>query len=343
MLSKRTQRISNKRGSYCLKIHNCLNIGEVFNIKHRETDEINQNAVRILESYQLLHVYEKLKGRGRRFLNKAIRINQTGKPFTVHDFNELDRQYYKNLVFALKKLGFIEVVSKTVFTNYKVRGFQLKGCWEKIAADPTEVSISKENVFKILQENLADLDKPALHNIRLHFHVDYIHHSIQSQYNEGSNSIQFSLKNNSFIIKPDFSWGKYCTAQLLITPKDLVQVIIKNTFQPLAIDEDGIFELCSKLGEIRRYLIRYSQEIPPVSSWIFVRADFGRDSKRPIHKIFPAVEFRDFSGALVRIYAKKFPDNKRRLRIEKNINPNRKMQEISERILSVENILSIEL
>lgn len=343
MLSKRIQRISNKRGDYCLKNYNCPNVGEDFDIKHRNTDEINQDALKVLESYQLLGMYTQLTKGGRRFLNKAIRINQSGRPFTIHDFKELDRQYYKNYVFGLRKIGFIEVVSKTNFAYYKVRGFRLKDHWEKKAANPTEVSISKENVYEILQENLSDLDKLALHNIRLHFHTDYIHYHIQTRYNEGNNYIQFSPENQSFIIKPEFSWGQYCTAQLLITPKDLVQVIIKNTFQPLAVDEDGIFELCSKLGEVRRYLLSFSQDIPPVLSWIFVRADFGRDSKKPIHKIFPAIEFRDFSGALVRIYAKKWPDNKRRLRIEKNIMPNKQMQEISEKILTVKNSVSIEL
>jgi len=65
-----------------------------------------------------------------------------------------------------------------------------------------------------------------------------------------------------------------------------------------------------------------------VSRWLFVRADFGRDCKKPLNRMFPAMEFRDLSGVLVRIYAKLWPDGTRRLRCEKNITPNMPVIEI---------------
>jgi len=308
-------------------------------IKHRQTDSLNQEAVEILRNSELLHMYERFPKGGKKIVNKAIRINQNGEPFCLHDFKELDKKYYKNLMFQLRKIGFIEVVEKTSFAYYKVKGFTLKHYWEKSAQNPTELSIRKDEVYKYLLENIDDLESPALHNIRLHFHVDYIHHFVKSALDKGIVNVQHIPQNNSFIIKPKFSWGNYFTVQILVTPKDLVQIIINNTFKPIAVDEDGIYDLCSKLGTIREYLSRFSNDIPQVSSWLFVRADFGRDSKRPIHRMFPEVQFRDISGALVRMYAKKWPDNQRRIRVEKNIKPEKDIQMIVEGVLSSEKIL----
>ena len=101
-------------------------------MKHRETTELNQEARTILENNQLLHIYTELKNRGKRFINKAIRINQTGKPFTFMDFPEMTKNSFKQYVFHLRHGGLVEVVAKTVFTYYKVKGFRLNYSWEKL-------------------------------------------------------------------------------------------------------------------------------------------------------------------------------------------------------------------
>lgn len=306
-------------------------------MKHRETIDLNYDAIQVLKNNQLLPLYEQLRKGGKRFVNKAIRINLTGEPFTYQDFMEFGKNRFKICVFQLRHAGLVEVIGKSAHAYYRIKGFRLKTYWEKLTTKPTGVSISNnvkpsfstENIYQFLKEYFHDLDYPALHNIRLHFYDDYLYKRFELDHKE-SYFIQYIPRNKSFIIKPDFRWEPYCSAQVILTPSKLVQIIIKNTFKPIAYDENGIYELNVKLGEIREYLRYYSNHIPPVSNWLFVRADFGRDCKRPLNRIFPAMEFRDLTGALVRLYAKEWPDGTNRLRLEKNINPNKPMEDIPE-------------
>ena len=315
-------------------------------MKHRETIDLNSDAIHILKTNQLLLLYEQLGKGGRNFINKAIRINQDGEPFTYADFEGSGKDRFKQYVYNLRHAGLIEVIEKSSLAYYRVKGFRLKAYWEKLTTKATGVSIrdterssfSTENILQFLKDYLRDLDYPALHNIRLHFYDDYLYHTYE-QMKEKLDPIftQYIPRNKSFIIRPDFRWEPYCSAQIILTPNKLVQIIIKNTFKPIAYDENGIYELNVKLGEIREYLRYYSNDIPRVSNWLFVRADFGRDCKRPLNKLFPAMEFRDLTGALVRLYAKEWPDGTSRLRLEKNISPNKPMEVIPE-ILAKETI-----
>ncbi|MGI0061696.1 MAG: hypothetical protein ACREBA_04505 [Nitrosotalea sp.] len=73
-----------------------------------------------------------------------------------------------------------------------------------------------------------------------------------------------------------------------------------------------------------------------------MRADFGRDCKRPLHRMFPTLEFRDVHGALVRYYARSWPDNTSKLRVETIITPNKPMKDMPE-LLTKEKMPEIQL
>lgn len=113
-----------------------------------------------------------------------------------------------------------------------------------------------------------------------------------------------------------------------------MQIIIKNTYKPLAYTDEGIYSLIEKLGEIKEYLAYFSRNIPPVLKWMFVRADFGMDCKKPINQMFPEMEFKDIVGALVRFYAKSWGNGDKRLRMETIISPNKSMEEILKETIS---------
>ena len=80
-------------------------------------------------------------------------------------------------------------------------------------------------------------------------------------------------------------------------------------------------------------MCRYSRDIPQVLEWTFVRADFGRDCKKPLNKLVPNMQFKHISGALMRVYSKKWPDESRRLRVEKIISPNKSMKDVITNVL----------
>ena len=92
------------------------------------------------------------------------------------------------------------------------------------------------------------------------------------------------------------------------------------------------------LGEIRYFLSKISRDVPQVLEWSFVRADFGRDCKKPLNKLVPTMQFKHISGALLRVYSKEWEDGSRKLRVEKIISPNKSMKNIITNVLDEPNL-----
>lgn len=216
--------------------------------------------------------------------------------------------------------------------------------WEKLKINPTEVSItyndfSQNNqggIYQFLYEYLMDLEPPALHNIRLHFHDDKLYKAVESTYLKTKlDEIQYIPENRSYMLHPRFPGESDWDIKIILTTRKLVQVMIKNTFKPITCDEKGIRELISKVEKIRQELTKHSNKILPVSKWHFVRADFGRDCRKPLNRLFPTMEFKDFTGALIRLYPKLWTNGTRRLRLEKIIKPNKTLQVMLEELLEV--------
>lgn len=320
-------------------------------IKHRQTDDLNEDAIKTLENNQLLHIYGELANRGKRLINKAIRINQHGEAFTFQHFPEIRKNTYKQYIFHLRRCGLVEKILVSGCGFYRVKGFRLEPGWESITAKATGVSITnnediqakQEKTYEFLQEYFDELEPPALHNIRLHFYADSLYFRLERAYEKNeSSTIQYISANKSFMLIPQVSWEHNCSVKILVTSKNLVQIMIKNTLKPLAYDENGIYELISKLGDVRRYLTNYLHSVAPVTQWLFVRADFGRDCKKPLGRVFPEIQFRDLAGALIRVYAKSWPDGERRMRLEKIISPNKSIENLLQTVSNLKLAANIE-
>lgn len=317
---------------------------------HKPTNELNQNAIKVLETNWLLHLYENLSKGYQRFINKAIQINQTGEPFSLLDFQELKKNTFKQYVFHLREAKLVETVVTYGHAYYRVIGFRLDPYWEKLTAKTKGVSTSnadeeyekQDNVYRFVEEYFEDLGEPAMHNIRLHFHSDYLYEQIELYSKTNPSDIEYIPQNKSYTIHPQFSWEKNISATITVTRKKTVQIFIKNTLRPIAVSESGIYDLISKLGEIRYYLTCIHQNIPPIHDWIFVRADFGQDCKKPLHQPFPESQFRHIPGALVRVYAKKW-GNERILRFEQIPTLNKKMNLIEQEVKNKTLIKKLEL
>ena len=306
-------------------------------MKFRETYELNQDANSILRDNQLLHIHKELKKGARYFVNKAIRINQTGKPFTFQDFPNISKHMWKQYIFALRRAGFVELITKSVFGYYRVKGFRLNNNWEKLTSYPMGDTISyqyQNEICNTLEECFKELDTPALHNIRLHLNDDFVYRRVEQKYREQNPChIEYNSSNKEFTITPPiFGFDEY-SVKIILTRTNLVQILIKNTFKPIKYDEIGLLYLVNLLGEVRYYLSCYSRYIPPVLEWNFVRADFGRDCKKPVNKMFPTMQFQHFSGALMRVYSKEWKNGEKRLRVEKIISPNKSVKQLMNNVL----------
>lgn len=312
-------------------------------MKRRNIEDLNQKALEILQDNQLQHKYTQLRKGARLFLNTCIRVNQTGVAFSRDDFPNLSKDMWKQYVFGLRKAGFVQTIGKSTLAYYRVTGFRLNDFWEKVTLKSTGVSLSNnnirnnncENIYQIVHNSLSDMDMPSLHNIRLHFSHDYLYHHVKEHMEKNKPyDISYNDSNKFLTIYSPINWGNDISAQIILTRTKLVQIIIKNTYKPLAYTEEGIYSLIEKLGEIKEYLAYFSRNIPPVLKWMFVRADFGMDCKKPINQMFPEMEFKDIVGALVRFYAKSWENGDKRLRIETIISPNKSMEEILKETIS---------
>lgn len=308
---------------------------------HRQTDDLNKEAIQILKNNQLLHIYYNLSKGGRKFINKAIRKNQTGEPFSKEDYPEIKKGSWKQTIFSLRHSGLIETVRVSGTGFYRVIGFTLDPYWEKLTAKGTKLSINdnidfyknQEKTMEFLEMHLKDMEVPALHNIRVHFNIDYFYDKLQLLRDEGNlDYFRFIPSNKLFMCIPEFHWGRNFSVTIIVTSKNLVQVIFKNTLRPIAVNEYGIYDLISKLGVIRQYLSMYAHEILPVGDWIFKRADYGLDSKKQVNASF-LTTFNDYVSAMCQIYAKRWKDGSK-LRVEKIVKSELTIRKIYENVIS---------
>lgn len=220
----------------------------------------------------------------------------------------------------------------------------IQSFWEKLMINPTWVIINKKrfssfghrDFYQFLYYFLINLDKPALHNIRLDFVDKNLYNEIATIYQKNKVvDVQYCPQNRSFVIYPRFCGESSWNIKIILTPKNLVQIITRNTYNPIRIDKNGMNNLCEKLEEVRNYLLNYSNEIPAISHWFFKRADFGRDCKVPLYGPIPPIEFHNIAGELIRLYAKLWPDGTHRLRLEQIIKRKKPLYEMIEEFLNV--------
>jgi hypothetical protein len=266
-----------------------------------------------------------------------IRINQTKEPFTRSNFPEFKKNTYKQRIFELKHAGLIEKVYTNRIAYYRVKGFRLDPFWENLTAKGIGAPITNDDTkydkqdkfFKFLETYFEDLEDPALHNIRLYFYADYLYENVKFEYEKNRpQGVQFIPENKSYILCPSLPCGEHRSVKIILTTTNRVQVLVKSTLKPLAYDEHGMYELLTILGKVELYLTSYHHKIPQPTEWMFEGADFGQDSKKPVHK-FPSLKFKDMTGALVQIYAKKWK-SQRRLRVEKEFHPEKPLAKVIE-------------
>lgn len=295
--------------------------------------DLNDKAIKILKDNQILNKHYNLSVGGKNFLNKAIKINQTKRPFTMLDFPEITHRYFKQLVYTCRIEGFVETVHVSGCAYYRVIGFKLDAFDEEIAQKATGVTHQqnyKERLLDFLHLQIGDVEKPSIHNIRLHVIINYFYDYLL----HNNSDFTFHKKNKSFTYKPDFGWGKNIWVTLIVTSTDLVQIIFHNTQKPIARDEAGMYDFVAKLGNIH-WLLQGFLETPKVSEWIIKRADYGIDSKKPVNIPFHCV-FKDYVGAMCQIYSKKWGNNYN-ARLETIIIPNISVEDFINSTAEVKN------
>ena len=302
---------------------------------------LNKKARKTLETNGLLLLHYNLSEGGRRFINYAIKINQRGVPFSKYNFPQFTKGGFKQIVFEARKAGFIQTVYVQKYAHYRVIGFPLDSFEEELTRKATGVKSTIDSPFAeyenqeklqlLLESHLNDSYELSIHNIRINTVVPNLYRTLLQDRLE----FVYHKSNKSFVCKPEFNWEENISVKLIVTSTDLVQIIFHNTYKPIIFGERGWVELSSKLGQIQFFLKDFSDNVLPIGDWVFKRADFGRDSKKPIYIPFYAT-FENLQGTVYKIYAKKWNDGVRRLRIETVLDVNKPCKDFMNEISEVE-------
>jgi hypothetical protein len=125
----------------------------------------------------------------------------------------------------------------------------------------------------------------------------------------------------------------------------LVTCYVKCSRHPIEVTPEGLVNLAAILGKVGSVLEEAAESssflykrsvVPDVSSWVVTQWHFGKDGKKEISGKSYHVTFRNWLGALVRIYLKKHGD-KFRVRKEVIEQPRKSLPDaFSEKIVSDE-------
>jgi hypothetical protein len=295
--------------------------------------DLNKKARKTLETNGLLQRHYDLAEGGRRFINCAIKINQRGNSFSRHDFPQFTQKSFGQKVFEARKAGFVQKNYLQKDAYYRVIGFQLDPFEEELTrkamgVKPTSYTPfaeyeNQEKLQLVLESHLKDSDELSIHNIRINTTVPNLYQTLLHD----KDRFVYHKSNKSFVCKPEFNWEKNISVKLIVTSTDLVQIIFHNTFKPIIFGERGWVELSSKLAHIQLYLQSFSDNVLPIGDWVFKRADFGRDSKKPIYIPFYAT-YETLQGTVFKIYAKLWNDKTRKLRFEKVLEINKPIKNV---------------
>jgi hypothetical protein len=274
----------------------------------------------------------------------AYLVFRERRPFSYLDFLsfEIDGQQHKmargtfrNKVSKLVRNGQVEVAYMSGLAFYTLKGVS----FGKLAVTPSHTGV--HNPILKLIENLP-MDKRALHDIRLRFKVQDIWSILSTNSDLSLNPISKDIG-----LKPWITDG--LLIKITIHKTNTVTVIVGCSYEPVAVDINGIIRLSNALTRTEEHLTklvencgsmitdesRYNHRIIPAhSSWLVTMWHFGADSLvRYAGQRFEVV-WELGQEALIRAYTKDFEKKGTRIRLERQEYPNKTFAEALEEKLN---------
>lgn len=250
-------------------------------------------------------------------LDAGYRINSEGSPFSFLDFKGYAHGTVRNALSSLARSGYIYLVYRSTIAFYAVRGSGIDHqSLEKITPNPM-------GGHPLLFECLP-LDDDAVHDLRLCLSVPSFYESLLSVGWTPSES------NGDIALRTlDFPKGRVVKVRAHRTGH--VTVIVGCSPQPFKVSE-GLSDLLLSLDQLRDKLeheyLHEPVRVPPIGSWKVVQWHHGVDGTKEFSG--PAFNFtyEDWSGHLVRFYAKRTSAGRYRPRLERIESPRLPLSEI---------------
>ena len=259
---------------------------------------------------------EDLSPKLQEFVRKGRRINRLGQDFCCKDFPELGDTLFRQRIFKLKELGWIITTSRGWFCYYRIKG-------EYTGRERRTVTHEGMGVGTNMQEIINEASKqiPTIHDIKMKFP------SKQLYKNAVKKGMDVNPTNKGiFLEKKTLTRDIY--AKVAIYP-ETVTVDLSCTWEPIIYDIRGAQEFLGHLEILRLDLCSSFKTFDITNSldWTVTHYHLNQDGQTEFSDESFHRTISDMVGGFIRIYAKMFPDNSLRMRLERICTPNCSVKE----------------
>ncbi len=282
--------------------------------------------MKITDKNNTLH--NSLTRKEQEFVNRGRELNRLRGAFCYHDFPELSKGSFRQMILKLRKKDMIITVSKSNPCYYKIKGENIG--WERkdITHEGMGVGTNMQHII-----NEASGQIPSLHDIKMKFLSTQL-------YKNAIKLGKIKNKHNGGIFEKNIPITNEITASVAIYPKTVI-IELASTYYPIIYDISGALKLLEYLTFIKIHLHeKFSiKKIPDPLEWIATHYHLNQDGQTEfIDKEFNRT-ISDITGGFIRVYAKKFPDGSCRMRVERVFTPNVSVKDQIQDMVNVGNYI----
>ncbi len=253
---------------------------------------------------------EDLSPKLQEFVRKCRAFHRLGHDFCHKDFPELGGNLFRQYIFKLRKKGWIDTVVVGALGWYKIKGEYTGRKNRRITHEGMGVG---NNMQEIINE--ASKQIPTIHDIKIKFPSKQL-------YKNAIGQGMIPNKQNSGIFLDELTLAKDIYAKIAIYP-ETVTVDLSCTWNPIIYDIRGALEFIGHLNLLQHYLYSSfkTHDVPDYLDWIVTHYHLNQDGQTEFSDKSFHRTISDMVGGFIRIYAKRFPDNSNRMRLERIITP----------------------
>lgn len=253
---------------------------------------------------------EDLSPKLQEFVRKGRAKNRLGQDFCHKDFPELGGNLFRQNIFKLRKKGWIDSSVVGVLGWYKIKGEYTGWKNKRITHEGMGVG---NNMQEIINE--ASKQIPSIHDIKIKFPSKQLYKNaiaqgmIPNEHNKGIFLDEFTISDDIYA-----KIGIY---------QETVTIDLSCTMKPIIYDFRGAQEFLGHLNLLQYYLYSSfkTHDIPDYLDWIVTHYHLNQNGQTEFSDKSFHRTISDMVGGFIRIYAKMFPDNSNKMRLERIITP----------------------
>lgn len=243
----------------------------------------------------------------------------------------------RNILSGLRRTGQIQIAYKTKQTFYTLPGISFSRS-KMMAVTPYHTGVSESgpnpSIYRMIQS--LPLGRNALHDIHLRFKLRSIWSTL------AANSL-FKIDPISKDIRLPAWEIRGLTLKTTIHRSDTVSVVVGGSYNPVAVDFNGIIRLSDSLTVVEERLGTIIHEcnkgegtlvVPYHMGWTVTLWHFGIDGVTEYAGEKFSCTWEVAQNSLIRVYTKDFRNGKTRIRLERQENPDKVLSQAIEEKLN---------